>query len=165
MNLRSKSAKIALLPLVPLAVLGTVALTDAGPAGASTATKVKAIETDFHIALSQKTFKAGTYTFDAVNKGKTTHPLAITGPGLHNASTADIQPGQSVNLTVTFKSGAKYDIFCPVPGHKMLGMNVNVKVAGTAVTTSSKSNAGSGSGTGSKTPSTTAVSGGGAVSY
>jgi uncharacterized cupredoxin-like copper-binding protein len=166
MNLRSTSAKIALVPLMALAALaalaalGTVALTDAGPAGASSATTVKAVETDFHIALSKKTFQAGTYTFDAINKGKTIHALAITGPGLHNASTANISPGQSVKLTVTFKSGSKYDIFCPVPGHKMLGMNVNVKVSGTAVTTSSK-----GKGSGSKTPSTAAASGGGAVSY
>jgi hypothetical protein len=38
----------------------------------------------------------------------------------------------------------------------MLGMNMNVKVSGTAISTSSK---------GSKTPSTTALSGVGAVSY
>jgi plastocyanin len=159
MNLRSKSAKLALLPLVPLAALGTlgtVALVGAAPAGAASTTKVKAIETDFHIALSKKSFKAGTYTFVAINKGKTTHALAITGPGLHNASTPDFGPGQQAKLTVTFKSGAKYDIFCPVPGHKMLGMNMNVKVSGTAVTTSSK---------GSNTPGTNAASGGGAVSY
>jgi hypothetical protein len=66
--------------------------------------------------------------------------LEITGPGLKNASTPNISPGQSVKLTVTFRSGAKYDIFCPVPGHKMLGMNTNVKVSGAAVTTSSKAN-------------------------
>jgi hypothetical protein len=164
MHMRSKPAKLALISLIPLAGLGTVALTGAGPAGASTPIAVKAIETDFHIALSKKTFQAGTYTFDAINKGKTTHALAITGPGLKNASTADISPGQSVKLTVTFKSGAKYDIFCPVPGHKMLGMNVNVKVAGTAVTTSSKSSK-SPSTTPTTMPSTTAASGGGAVSY
>ena len=51
-------------------------------------------------------------------------------PWTHNASTADISPGQSVKLKVVFKSGDKYDVFCPVPGHKMLGMNVNLKVSG-----------------------------------
>jgi uncharacterized cupredoxin-like copper-binding protein len=158
MNLRSKSAKIALLPLLPLmplAALGAVAFTGASPAGASSAITVKAVETDFHIALSKKTFKAGTYTFVAVNKGKTTHALAITGPGLH-ASSADISPGQTVKLTVKFKSGSKYDIYCPIPGHKMLGMNMNVKVSGTAITTSNVS---------STTPTTVASGGGGAVSY
>jgi uncharacterized cupredoxin-like copper-binding protein len=167
MNFRPTSAKIALIPLAGLAglagltglaAMGTLAVGGAAPAGASTAVTVKAVETDFHIALSKKTFKAGTYTFVTVNKGKTTHALAITGPGLHNASTPDISPGQSVKLTVKFKAGSKYDIYCPVPGHKMLGMNMNVKVSGTAVTTSSK-------GSNTPTPTTTAGAGGGAVSY
>ncbi len=113
---------------------------------------MKAVETDFHIALSKKTFGPGTYTFVAINKGKTTHALEITGSGLH-ASTADISPGQSVKLKVVFKSGGKYDVFCPVPGHKMLGMNVNLKVSGTA-TAAAKS-----------TTKTTTTSGGGAVSF
>ncbi len=36
---------------------------------------------------------------------------------------------------MTFKKGA-YDIFCPIPGHKMLGMNVNIVVGGAATTSS-----------------------------
>jgi uncharacterized cupredoxin-like copper-binding protein len=132
MMIRSSAAKLA---LIPLAALGTIALAGAAPAGASAkATTVKAVETDFHIALSKKSFSPGRYTFVAVNKGKTTHALAITGPGLKNADTADISPGQSVKLTVTFKDG-KYDIYCPVPGHKMLGMNKNVTVKGAGAKT------------------------------
>jgi hypothetical protein len=124
----------------------------AAPAGASTrVTTVKAIETDFHIALSKKSFTPGRYTFVAVNKGQTTHALEITGPGLHNPTTPDISPGQSARLTVTLKKGT-YDFFCPVPGHKELGMNKNVKVAlasGAApATTTSSSPASSGGGGG-----------------
>jgi uncharacterized cupredoxin-like copper-binding protein len=127
MTVRSTSAKLALVPLV---TLGALALSSGNAtAGASAkTTKVKAIETEFKIALSKKTFSPGSYTFVAENKGKVTHALEITGPGLHNATTPDIAPGKSANLKVTFKNG-KYDIFCPVPGHKMLGMNVNVVVS------------------------------------
>ena len=66
---------------------------------------MKAVETDFHIALSKKTFSPGTYTFVADNKGKVTHALEITGRAF-TAATADISPGQSVKLKVVFKSGA-----------------------------------------------------------
>jgi uncharacterized cupredoxin-like copper-binding protein len=152
MTVRSTSAKIA---LVPLAALGALALT-AGttPAGASTkATKVKAVETEFHIALSKKTFSAGTYTFVAENKGQDTHALEITGPGLHSPATADIAPGKSADLKVTFKAG-KYDVFCPVPGHKMLGMNVNIVVSGAGGHTAAAK---------SGTTPTTAAAGGGAA--
>jgi uncharacterized cupredoxin-like copper-binding protein len=131
MTLRSRStaAKIA---LIPLAALGALALTGAAPAGASSGTTVKAVETEYHIALSKKTFGPGSYTFVAINKGKVTHALEITGPGLHDAETADLSPGQSAKLNVVFKSGAKYDVFCPVPGHKMLGMNLMLTIGGTS---------------------------------
>jgi uncharacterized cupredoxin-like copper-binding protein len=155
MTVRSTSAKIALVPLV---ALGALVLTGGtAPAGASTkTTKVKAIETEFKIALSKKTFSAGSYTFVAENKGKATHALEITGPGLHNATTADIAPGKSTNLKVTFKAG-KYDVFCPVPGHKMLGMNINIVVSGAGGhTTASKSGA-------TGTTSTTTAAGGGSA--
>ena len=79
------------------------------------------------------------------NKGQTTHALEITGPGLSNATSKDIQPGQSTKLKVTFKKGA-YDVFCPVPGHKALGMNMNISVSGATAT--SKNSGGSSSSAG-----------------
>jgi uncharacterized cupredoxin-like copper-binding protein len=150
-QIRSRTRRVAVLTFAGLATIATSAglgAVAAGPAGASTKT-VKAVETDFHIALSAKTFKPGKYTFEAENKGQVTHALEITGPGLHNAMSKHIQPGQSTKLTVTFKKGA-YDIFCPIPGHKMLGMNVNITVGESASTTSTTShNSGSGSSGGS----------------
>jgi uncharacterized cupredoxin-like copper-binding protein len=133
----------------------------AAPASASTSTTtVKATETDFHIALSKTSFKTGKYVFDAVNKGQTTHALMITGPGIKMAMTKDIQPGQSATLAVTLKKGA-YDIFCPIPGHKALGMNVNINVGG-AATTSSGTGTPKSSGGGS-TGGTSSAGGGGAA--
>ncbi len=106
-------------------------------------TTVKAVETDFHIALSKHSFTAGTYTFVAQNKGQTTHALMITGPGRTMAMTKNLQPGQSAKLTVTFKRGA-YDINCPIPGHKALGMDVHINV-GTATTSQNSSGGSTGS--------------------
>lgn len=50
----------------------------AGPATTVTATET---ETEFKAALSQATFKPGTYTFTVVNKGKFPHNLTVAGPG------------------------------------------------------------------------------------
>jgi uncharacterized cupredoxin-like copper-binding protein len=159
---------IGSLPLAALAALAaasgasvaTTALA-AGPAAASTSTtSVKAVETDFHIALSKNSFKAGKYVFDAVNKGHTTHALMITGPGIKMDMTKNIQPGQSATLAVTFKKGA-YDIYCPIPGHKALGMNVNINVGG--VTTTSASTAKTSGSGGSGGSGGTSAGGGGAA--
>jgi uncharacterized cupredoxin-like copper-binding protein len=102
-------------------------------------TKVTASETEYKIALSTDTFTAGPYTFVAVNNGKIIHSLEIDGPGVH-AVTSDIEPGQSASLSVQLQAG-KYDVFCPIPGHKALGMNKEITVtagsgtAGAAATT------------------------------
>jgi uncharacterized cupredoxin-like copper-binding protein len=149
-----RSTKVAFIPLV---TMGAFVLTGpASQAGASTkAVKITAVETEFHIALSKKTFSPGTYIFVAENKGKVTHALEITGPGLHSPATADIQPGKTADLKVTLKDG-KYDVFCPVPGHKMLGMNVNVAVSGSTVHVSSSKKS---------TTTSSSTASGGAVGY
>jgi uncharacterized cupredoxin-like copper-binding protein len=136
---------LASLPLAALAALAAASgatVLSAGPASAATTTTtLKATETDFHIALSKTSFKSGKYVFDAVNKGQTTHALMITGPGIKMAMTKDIAPGQSATLAVTLKKGA-YDIDCPIPGHKALGMNVNITVGGATTTSSGSSSSG-----------------------
>lgn len=145
-SIRSSARRATLIPLAALTLGGATAaasvVTAAPASAASKATQVKAVETDFHIALSKSSFTPGKYTFVAQNKGKTTHALMINGPGVKMAMTKNLSPGQSANLTVTLKKGA-YNINCPVPGHKALGMNVNITVGG-ATTTAKNSGSGGG---------------------
>jgi plastocyanin len=90
---------------------------------------VTATETEFHIALSTMTFHPGTYKFVAVDKGSASHNLVISGPGVNQAKTADlISPGESESVTVTLQKGT-YDIYCGVPGHKAMGMDVHITVS------------------------------------
>lgn len=102
---------------------------DSASSGASKAsgTRVTVTETEYGLKLSRSSFTPGTYTFVADNKGKITHALSIDGPGVEDARTKNIQGGQEANLTVTFKKGS-YDLYCPVPGHKQLGMNTHIQV-------------------------------------
>ena len=144
---RAASLPVAALALASGATVAATVLAAAPASASSSTTTVKATETDFHIALSKSSFKAGKYVFDAVNKGQTTHALMITGPGIKMAMTKDIQPGQSATLAVTLKKGA-YDIYCPIPGHKALGMNVNINVGGATTTAKSTSTSSTKSGSG-----------------
>ena len=126
----------ALVALATAATVGSLSTTlafgsaFAAPSGASNSSKetvVKATETDFHIVLSKSKWTPGEYTFVAINKGAATHNIEITGPGLSGPVSKNISHGQSTKLTVTLKTG-KYDLFCAIPGHKELGMNVNLTV-------------------------------------
>jgi plastocyanin len=125
-------------------------------AGSTSGTQVTATLTEYHIALSTSTFTPGTYTFVTKNAGQVGHALEIDGPGVSSQNkTGSLQPGGSANLTVTLGAGS-YDVFCPVPGHKGLGMDVTINVAGS----------GAGAGGGATTqPTTTSGSGGGYGGY
>ncbi|MFF3326225.1 plastocyanin/azurin family copper-binding protein [Streptomyces sp. NPDC002889] len=89
---------------------------------------MKADLTDFRITLSQKTFTPGAYTFVAKNDGRHDHALEIEGPaGEHRTET--LAPGATATLEVTLKSGT-YEVYCPVDGHKDLGMKTEITVGG-----------------------------------
>jgi uncharacterized cupredoxin-like copper-binding protein len=92
-------------------------------------TSVTATETEFHIALSTMTFHPGTYKFVTVNKGQASHNLVISGPGVNQVKTPGlISPGAQEPVTVTLQKGT-YDVYCGVPGHKAMGMDVHVTVS------------------------------------
>ncbi|MEV4430048.1 plastocyanin/azurin family copper-binding protein [Streptomyces sp. R-07] len=98
------------------------------PAGA---TRVTADLADFRITLSQRTFTPGTYAFVATNTGHHDHALEVEGPSGENRSST-VAPGGTTTLTVTLKGG-KYEVYCPVDGHKDLGMKTEITVAGAPV--------------------------------
>jgi uncharacterized cupredoxin-like copper-binding protein len=132
---------LVVLGLLPVAVAacgggggGTAA--KSGVAGASVhAVTVK--ESEYKLQLSTTKLGAGTYRFTARNVGKIPHALEIDGPGVSDMRTpGTIAPGSSKTLTVTLKNGS-YEIYCPVPGHKAMGMDMHVTVGGGAAASKS----------------------------
>ncbi|MEV0979396.1 plastocyanin/azurin family copper-binding protein [Streptomyces sp. NPDC049915] len=97
----------------------------AKPTGSGT--RVTVTETEYGLKLSRTSFTPGTYTFVADNAGHITHALSVDGPGVEDARTKNIQGGEMAPLTVTLKKGS-YDLYCPVPGHKALGMDKHIQV-------------------------------------
>ena len=63
----------------------------------------------------------GTYTFVVANTGKTDHALEIEGPGVEE-KTQTIKAGGQSELTVEITEAGEYEIYCPVGGHRDLGM-------------------------------------------
>jgi uncharacterized cupredoxin-like copper-binding protein len=102
--------------------------TTAAPHAGTSSHQVTAGESEYKIVLSAPSVKPGTYRIEAVNNGSIDHSLAITGPGVSSKQTGTISPGSSAVLTVTLKAGT-YDVFCPLPGHKALGMNTKLTVS------------------------------------
>jgi plastocyanin len=73
--------------------------------------------------------KPGTYAFNAVNDGTTGHALEVEGNGVET-KISTIDPGKSSTLKVTLPKNGTYEMYCPVDGHKALGMKGTITVGG-----------------------------------
>lgn len=71
--------------------------------------------------------QAGTVTIRATNNGTVEHALEVDGQGIEE-ETETIAPGESAELTVDLTKEGSYEIYCPVDGHRDLGMEGTLTV-------------------------------------
>lgn len=69
----------------------------------------------------------GQTTFMVTNTGKETHGFEIEGNGIEKEIKPMLKQGKSGSLRVDLKPGT-YKVYCPVKGHKMLGMSLDLTV-------------------------------------
>ena len=151
------------------AVVAVVGLTGCGGgngneqaenSGGSSATKpvvktVKIDESEFKLTPSSVSLpKTGTYEFEVVNKGSITHALEVEGKGVEEES-HDVGAGKSTTFDVTFKDAGSYEMYCPIDGHKVQGMEGKITVG------SGTSSGGGGTTTRETTTTETETGGGG----
>jgi uncharacterized cupredoxin-like copper-binding protein len=87
---------------------------------------IKIQEKEYQLTPSAvKLSKPGTYVFEGVNKGTISHALAIVGTGISQSS-SPVAPGQTTMLKVTLTKAGQYQIYCPIDGHKNMGMKGTV---------------------------------------
>jgi uncharacterized cupredoxin-like copper-binding protein len=77
--------------------------------------------------------KPGTYAFEVTNDGQITHAFNIEQSGGGGETEAgDISPGSSKTVKFTFEAGKRYEMYCPIDGHKSMGMAGTISVGGAA---------------------------------
>jgi uncharacterized cupredoxin-like copper-binding protein len=123
---------------------------NASPSPPASGQTVTISETEFKLDPSAIPVDAtGTVTIHVVNDGQVVHALEVEGNGLEEQKTADIQPGQSVDITVDLAKKGTYKMYCPIDGHRAQGMEGTITVGGAAASQGGGSdNSGSGSGGG-----------------
>ena len=131
-------APLVLAAFLVAACAGGGKSSSAGGVAGTTSTlggrQVIATESEYKIQLSTTALTPGRTTFVAMNKGKVAHSLEIDGPGVSDKRIlGTITPGSSKRITVMLQKG-RYEIYCPVDGHKQLGMDLHVQVGGGAKT-------------------------------
>jgi uncharacterized cupredoxin-like copper-binding protein len=130
-----------LLVLIPLGfALAACGGSSNGDEGSASSTPSQARQT---IQISEKEYslnpsaitvpKAGTYNVEITNDGTTTHALEIEQSGGENeVESDDIAPGESKTIQYTFSAGGKYEMYCPIDGHKEQGMEGDIRLGGAA---------------------------------
>ena len=100
----------------------------AAPAGGGKTIQVK--ETEYKLTPSSFTVsKPGTVTFDVTNAGTIDHALEVEGNGVEQ-KTSTISPGSSAKLTVDLSKAGSYEVYCPIDGHRSMGMEAKLVVGG-----------------------------------
>ena len=153
-----------LLPLLPLILLAAGCGGSSGGSGAagrattlapvgSNAAPIKTVtidESEFKLQpASVNLAQTGAYILRGVNKGTVSHAIAIEGNGLDEDGPI-VGPGKVSVLRVTITKKGTYQIYCPVDGHKDMGMKGTLTVGGAGST---------GGGTGTSTGTSTGGNG------
>jgi uncharacterized cupredoxin-like copper-binding protein len=121
--------------LAPLVVLlagcggssgGSKTVAASGGGGGGQTIQVK--ETEYKLTPSSFTVsKPGTVTFTAKNAGTIDHALEVEGNGVEE-KTSTISAGSSAKLTVNLPKNGTYEVYCPIDGHRSLGMQAKLVV-------------------------------------
>jgi len=121
-------------------------------AGGKATETVNLSETDFKLnPANPSVAKPGTVQIKVKNDGQTEHSLEVEGPKGEKELEPSLQPGDSGTLTVDLSKAGRYEWYCPIDGHKQMGMKGEIVVGGGggSTTSSDKSTSTNESGSGS----------------
>ena len=132
-----------LLLLLPVALLvaacggyggGSNSAGQGSAAGGAVVQTIKVSEKEYSLSPGTITVpKPGTYAFEVTNNGQITHALTIeAGGGSGEVESSHISPGSKATVRFTFQAGKRYEMYCPIDGHKAMGMAGTISVGGAA---------------------------------
>src|SRR3954463_14846197 len=106
-------------------------------AGGAVAQTIQISEKEYSLNPSTITVpKPGTYAFEVTNNGTITHAFNVEASGgggdSNEIEAGDISPGSSKTVKFTLSAGHRYEMYCPVDGHKAEGMAGTISVGAAA---------------------------------
>jgi plastocyanin len=120
--------RLGLLVLMPV-LLAACGGEEAPEGGAGAGDALEIMLTDFAVEPPTGTLEPGTYTARVTNEGGVVHALKVDGPTGETES-AQLQPGQSVELELDLSEAGEYELTCPVGDHRGRGMEATLAVGG-----------------------------------
>ena len=107
--------------------------TQGSAAGGAVVQTIQVSEKEYSLNPSTITVpKPGSYAFEVTNDGKITHAFTVEAAGGGEVEAGDISPGSKKTIRFTFQAGKRYEMYCPIDGHKAMGMAGTISVGGAA---------------------------------
>ena len=107
---------------------GSKTVTESGGGGGGGGQTIQVKESEYKLTPSSFTVaKPGKVTFEVTNAGQTDHALEVEGNGVEE-ETETISPGSSAKLTVDLSKNGTYEVYCPIDGHRDMGMEAKLVV-------------------------------------
>ena len=115
--------------LAMLALAATAVLLAPVSGGAPAPARLQVTATDFHLALSRKSVRAGPIVIELVNFGEDDHDLLLhrLASGSRVRRLPVTRPEHESTLETTLKAG-RYRLWCSVGNHAGLGMTAVLRV-------------------------------------
>ncbi|HVS29709.1 MAG TPA: cupredoxin domain-containing protein [Solirubrobacteraceae bacterium] len=128
-RLAALSAALLALPMLA-AGCGSKKHTATPPAQPAASAAITVSEADYKLNPAKTTVKAGSLKIAITNDGKTDHALAIEGAGPNGSElkSATVAAGAKTSLTTANLKPGTYQWYCPIDGHKKLGMQGTLTV-------------------------------------
>lgn len=120
--------------LLVLLVVGLTAACggeDGSEGNAAAGETLEIVLSDFAVEPPGGSLEPGSYTARVVNEGGVAHALKVDGPTGEKES-AQLQPGQSVELELDLGEAGEYELTCPVGDHRDRGMEASLAVGDAA---------------------------------
>jgi uncharacterized cupredoxin-like copper-binding protein len=114
-------------PLVTTALISLLVAVGAVVAYAAPKKTVRESEKDFSFSKPHPTVSHGKVKFKLKNKGSVTHSFKLVKSKHKSVRSKNLKPGKSTTVKVRLSPGT-YTFYCPIDGHRSLGMKGKVKV-------------------------------------
>jgi plastocyanin len=129
--------RLGLLLLLLIALPAACGGEDATEQNAGVGDALEIVLSDFAVEPSTGSLESGIYTARVVNEGGVVHALKVDGPTGETES-AQLQPGQSVELELDLSEAGEYELTCPIGDHRDRGMEASLAVGGAAGATTTE---------------------------
>jgi plastocyanin len=133
-SVRPRSPTVrSLLALLSLLLLAAACGGSSNSGGGSVLQTIQVSEKEYSLNPGSITLpKPGTYAFEVTNDGQITHAFNVEAGEGDEVEAGDIKPGSHKTVKFTFSAGGSYEMYCPIDGHKAMGMEGTIKVGAAA---------------------------------